>query len=142
MLKKEKSKKPPQSLIIYFFLNFLFNLEYISSDLSLAYFGSKSSFVIFAYWIDCLGEMTDPIPSLAATQSFLSEDVFQNEQSRRLFEAIDELRSCGANHEIDLPEVSQSLAQNPSLTAKSTTQFYSSSLWEINRRESRLCSKA
>lgn len=38
-------------------------------------------------------------------QPLLSEDSFQNEQSRRLFEAIDELRSCGANHEIDLPEV-------------------------------------
>jgi hypothetical protein len=36
---------------------------------------------------------------------FLATDSFQNEQSRRLFEAIDELRSCGANHEIDLPEV-------------------------------------
>jgi replicative DNA helicase len=42
---------------------------------------------------------------IASVNSLLSEDAFQNEQSRRLFEAIDELRGCGANHEIDLPEV-------------------------------------
>lgn len=41
----------------------------------------------------------------AETKSLLSEDAFKNEQSQKLFEAIDELRSCGANHEIDLPEV-------------------------------------
>lgn len=37
----------------------------------------------------------------------LSEDAFQNKKSQKLFEAIDELRSCGANHEIDLPEVNR-----------------------------------
>ena len=35
----------------------------------------------------------------------LSEDPFKSEQSQKLFEAIDELRSCGANHHVDLPEV-------------------------------------
>ena len=35
----------------------------------------------------------------------LSEDPFKSEQSQKLFEAIDELRTCGANHEVDLPEV-------------------------------------
>lgn len=36
----------------------------------------------------------------------LNEDAFQTEQSKRLFDAIDELRSCGANNEIGLPEAS------------------------------------
>ena len=35
----------------------------------------------------------------------LDEDTFQDETSQRLFEGIDELRSCGANHDIDLSEV-------------------------------------
>lgn len=35
----------------------------------------------------------------------LNKDPFSNEDTRRLFEAIDQLRSCGANHEIELPEV-------------------------------------
>ena len=35
----------------------------------------------------------------------LSEDAFQNEQSQKLFEAIDELRSSGIDGDIDLPEV-------------------------------------
>ena len=37
----------------------------------------------------------------------LHEDPFQSPESRKLFEAIDELRSCGANRHIELPEVSQ-----------------------------------
>lgn len=41
----------------------------------------------------------------------LSEDSFQNEESRKLFEAIDELRNCGANHDIDLPEVGYDCTQ-------------------------------
>ena len=41
----------------------------------------------------------------------LSEDPFQSEQGQRLFEAIDEIRSCGVNRvegddAIGLPEVS------------------------------------
>ena len=39
----------------------------------------------------------------------LSEDPFKSEQSQKLFEAIDELRTCGANHEVDLPEVTMCL---------------------------------
>lgn len=36
----------------------------------------------------------------------LNEDPFNNEQAQRLFEAIDELRSCGADTDIgSLPEV-------------------------------------
>lgn len=38
----------------------------------------------------------------------LSEDAFKSEESRKLFEAIDELRSCGANYDLKIiPEVSQ-----------------------------------
>lgn len=36
----------------------------------------------------------------------LSEDPFQNEDTQRLFEAIDQLRSHGLNQDLDLPEVS------------------------------------
>lgn len=57
-----------------------------------------------------LSDMSDQEFSLSEVRPLLSEDAFQNEQSRRLFEAIDELRSCGANHEIELPEVSRSHA--------------------------------
>ena len=47
----------------------------------------------------------------------LDEDAFQNEQSRRLFDAIDRLRSCGASQDIALPEVTQmSSSSNRSLT--------------------------
>ena len=35
----------------------------------------------------------------------LRDDVFQNEHSRDLFNAIDRLRSCGANQDLELPEV-------------------------------------
>lgn len=35
----------------------------------------------------------------------LSEDPFKSERSQKLFEAIEELRSCGANHHVELPEV-------------------------------------
>ncbi|KAL8719774.1 MAG: hypothetical protein Q9225_003262 [Loekoesia sp. 1 TL-2023] len=37
--------------------------------------------------------------------TLLNEDPFRSETSQRLFEAIDELRSCGANYEIGLPEL-------------------------------------
>ncbi|KAL8823924.1 MAG: hypothetical protein Q9191_005437 [Dirinaria sp. TL-2023a] len=37
--------------------------------------------------------------------SFLTEDAFSSERSQKLFEAIDELQSCGANRDIDLPEL-------------------------------------
>ena len=63
--------------------------------------------------LDYLDEMTDQTSSVTATQPLLSEDLFQNEQSRRLFEAIDELRTCGANHDIELPEVRCSCALEP-----------------------------
>lgn len=39
-------------------------------------------------------------------KSLLTEDAFSSERSQKLFEAIDELQSCGANRDIDLPEVS------------------------------------
>lgn len=39
----------------------------------------------------------------------LGDDAFQNETTRRLFNAIDELKSCGASRDIEnLPEVEQS----------------------------------
>jgi len=41
------------------------------------------------------------------TSSLLTEDAFRSERSQQLFEAIDELQSCGANRDIDLPEVCQ-----------------------------------
>lgn len=37
--------------------------------------------------------------------SLLDKDAFQNEHSQKLFEAIDELRTCGASRDIELPEV-------------------------------------
>ncbi|KAI9786023.1 MAG: hypothetical protein M1816_008175 [Peltula sp. TS41687] len=43
--------------------------------------------------------------SLSDHTPLLNESAFQNEQSKKLFEAIDELRRCGANHDIDLPEL-------------------------------------
>lgn len=36
----------------------------------------------------------------------LSEDPFGSEQSKALFDAIDELRKCGAGQDLDLPQVS------------------------------------
>ncbi|KAL9015928.1 MAG: hypothetical protein Q9185_006695 [Variospora sp. 1 TL-2023] len=44
-------------------------------------------------------------PSTTQSSTTLNEDPFRNENMQRLFDAIDELRSCGANQEIDLPEV-------------------------------------
>lgn len=38
----------------------------------------------------------------------LSEDPFGSEQSKALFDAIDELRICGAGQDLDLPQVSYS----------------------------------
>lgn len=43
-------------------------------------------------------------------QSPSAMDAFQSPRSRELFEAIDELRSCGANRDIELPEVSLIIA--------------------------------
>ena len=56
-------------------------------------------------WFDPLENMTPFDESSRDSYPLLDEDAFQNEQSRKLFEAVDELRSCGAN-DIDLPEVS------------------------------------
>ena len=54
---------------------------------------------------------THPMPpgswSDIEVNPLLSEDAFQNEQSRGLFDAIDRLRSCGASQDIALPEVNQ-----------------------------------
>lgn len=44
--------------------------------------------------------------SFAKAETLLNEDVFKNEHSQKLFQAIDELRTHGAHHEIELPEVS------------------------------------
>lgn len=41
----------------------------------------------------------------SAYETLLSEDAYNNEYSRELFEAIDQLRSCGADRDIELPEV-------------------------------------
>lgn len=43
--------------------------------------------------------------STKESNTLLNKDPFRNEDTQRLFEAIDELRGCGANHEIELPEV-------------------------------------
>ncbi|KAI4092024.1 MAG: hypothetical protein LQ344_003678 [Seirophora lacunosa] len=43
--------------------------------------------------------------TMTESNNVLDEDPFRNENTQRLFEAIDELRSCGANHEIGLPEL-------------------------------------
>ena len=37
--------------------------------------------------------------------SLLGKDAFQNEQSRNLFDAIEKLRSCNVNQDLELPEV-------------------------------------
>src|SRR5882762_10015863 len=41
--------------------------------------------------------------SLTEDVQLLSEDPFSSEQSRALFDAIDELRICGAGQDLDLP---------------------------------------
>ena len=45
--------------------------------------------------------------STKESNTILNKDPFHNPQTQRLFEAIDELRSCGANHDVagGLPEV-------------------------------------
>lgn len=51
----------------------------------------------------------DPQPEQSSTRegnSLLTEDAFCSERTQKLFEAIDELQSCGAKRDIDLPEVS------------------------------------
>lgn len=83
-----------------------FNPETISLGVSLSIYFRSS--ILHLRKLNSVGEMTDQKSSLAETQPLLSEDFFQNDQSRRLFEAIDELRSCGANHDIELPEVRRS----------------------------------
>ena len=40
----------------------------------------------------------------------LPDDVFQNEHSRHLFDAIDRLRSCGASQDLELPEVTLNIS--------------------------------
>lgn len=47
---------------------------------------------------------------MAATALF-SDDAFHNARSRGLFEAIDELRKCGANRDLELPEVIYALVR-------------------------------
>ena len=37
--------------------------------------------------------------------SLLGKDAFQNEHSRNLFDAIEKLRSCNVNQDLELPEV-------------------------------------
>jgi hypothetical protein len=48
----------------------------------------------------------DPKDSSTKDIQLLSEDPFASEQSKALFDAIDELRICGAGQDLDLPQVS------------------------------------
>ena len=82
--------------------------------------------------------LDDLCPTMAAVP-MLSKDAFQNEKSRKLFEAIDELRGSGIASDIDLPEVgyhhhylSQSLCLNTC----------SLLLWAISRLGSQVFCKA
>ena len=47
----------------------------------------------------------------------LRDDDFQTKHSRDLFDAIDRLRSCGANRDLELPEVTLNI---PPTTRKLT----------------------
>jgi hypothetical protein len=47
--------------------------------------------------------------SPANDRQLLSEDPFASAQSKALFDAIDELRICGAGQDLDLPQVSTSI---------------------------------
>jgi hypothetical protein len=38
-------------------------------------------------------------------RALLAEDPFSNETSKRLFDAMDELRGCGVGQDLDLPQV-------------------------------------
>lgn len=67
----------------------------------------------------------------------LSEDTFQNEHSRGLFDAIDRLRSCGASQDIALPEVNSVV-----LLQRRIANRHSLSLLEISQRENHRSSKA
>lgn len=49
--------------------------------------------------------MESELDLAADGNSLLTEDAFSSERSQKLFEAIDELQSCGANRDIDLPEL-------------------------------------
>ena len=49
--------------------------------------------------------MTTNGTSKSTGNPLLSEGAFQTEHSRKLFDALDKLRSCGANEHVDLPEV-------------------------------------
>ncbi len=40
-----------------------------------------------------------------SSRTLLAEDPFRTEKSKRLFEAIDELRRCGAGQDLELPQV-------------------------------------
>lgn len=39
------------------------------------------------------------------SEGLLNDDPFSNEISKRLFDAIDDLRKCGAGQDLDLPQV-------------------------------------
>lgn len=56
----------------------------------------------------------------------LDESAFYNKQSKRLFEAIDELRRCGASHDIDLPEVRQPASIEVAMNLKAVADQHSS----------------
>lgn len=73
-------------------------------------------------------------------ETLLNEDPFRSETSQRLFEAIDELRSCGASYEIGLPEVRDGCFYNPSRSTEPC--YHSLSLWAINLLESLRSCKA
>lgn len=78
--------------------------------------------------------------TFAKAENLLDEDAFKNEHSQRLFQAIDELRTHGAHHEIELPEVS--VFRAPQDFLQILIALVSSSLWEINPPESRHYYKA
>lgn len=56
----------------------------------------------------------------------LNESAFQNEQSKRLFEAINELQRCGASHDIDLPEVRHPVSIKVGIDVKAVAYEHSS----------------
>ena len=53
-----------------------------------------------------VGDYSSPITeSSSQAEELLDKDPFGSEKSKRLFEAIDELRGCGAGQDLDLPQV-------------------------------------
>lgn len=72
---------------------------------SISIMGTSTPVSIDSLTIDLQAFTTSSDDDVEMSDALLKNDPFSNETSKRLFNAIDDLRNCGAGQDLDLPQV-------------------------------------